>query len=457
MSLKQTEKFLKILEKNNHELFRTAKEILNKKVDNKDVVYEISAVATGPIIFNYTVWVIKNAHENNIKRLYFLARDGYLMFHIAKMICENYNFDIECRYLYASRIAWRLPQYHLQKEQCFEHIFSNGFEITLNKIFERAGLSKDEVSNVVDEFNDNLDLDKILSWEELQYFKEKFFQSELLYLYISNHSQEAYKDSIGYFRQEGLFDETEYAIVDIGWVGSLQQSLETLLNSASNKRIDIIGYYFGLFNIPDGMNIKNYKSFYFGKKDGLKRKVYFNHNLLECLCSSPDGMTIGYKKEEGEYVPYFASENNANLDTWPINKQITTVLEYGKKAVNNVNIKKLNNRSLLNLEYELCKELMIYPSSDVARVYGDFNFSDDVSEKDLKPLAIEMSKSQMKQNHVINRVLNKIGFVKYKSVPTQSFWIEASINRSDIKGKRWEKIDSRLFRFLLYFVSSYKN
>lgn len=46
---------------------------------------------------------------------------------------------------------------------------------------------------------------------------------------IYEKSDAAYETTIGYLRQEGLLDNVRYAIVDSGWVGTIQKSMQTLL------------------------------------------------------------------------------------------------------------------------------------------------------------------------------------------------------------------------------------
>ena len=67
----------------------------------------------GPILFDYVWWILYQAQQRGIQRLYFLARDGYLLREIAQQFCARFGLKIECRYLYCSRAALRMPSYHL--------------------------------------------------------------------------------------------------------------------------------------------------------------------------------------------------------------------------------------------------------------------------------------------------------------------------------------------------------
>ena len=57
----------------------------------------------------YIEWLISESQRQGIKRLYFLARDGYLLQKMFDIIAKARGVDIETKYIYGSRAAWRLP------------------------------------------------------------------------------------------------------------------------------------------------------------------------------------------------------------------------------------------------------------------------------------------------------------------------------------------------------------
>ena len=66
-----------------------------------------------PLIWNFAEYIVKEAHRRGLRRVYFLARDGYEPYIFANRIADELGYALECRYLYASRLAWRLPAYAL--------------------------------------------------------------------------------------------------------------------------------------------------------------------------------------------------------------------------------------------------------------------------------------------------------------------------------------------------------
>ena len=66
---------------------------ISSQVLKKMEEYSFSVI--GPVMFNYTAWVLKEAERRGIKRLCFLARDGYLLLKIAERICTALGVEIE--------------------------------------------------------------------------------------------------------------------------------------------------------------------------------------------------------------------------------------------------------------------------------------------------------------------------------------------------------------------------
>ena len=96
---------------------------------------------SAPILRDFVWWVLIEAKRRNIRKLYFLARDGYVMREVALVLCEKFNLDIECRYLYTSRAALRMPTYHLIGEEAYDLLLGYSYQVTPNSMLQRALLS----------------------------------------------------------------------------------------------------------------------------------------------------------------------------------------------------------------------------------------------------------------------------------------------------------------------------
>ena len=86
---------------------------------------------------------------------------------------------------------------------------------------------------------------QIFSSEQIQEIHFQLQKNNKFLKYVMAHSREEYPNVIGYLKQEGLLDDISYAIVDSGWVGSIQKSISHLVESTGCNRkltVFILGY-----------------------------------------------------------------------------------------------------------------------------------------------------------------------------------------------------------------------
>ncbi len=388
-----------------------------------------------PVLLEFVEWVLEQAEKRGIYRLYFLARDGYQMYLAATHLCELRNLKIECRYLYGSRYAWRMPQFVTMGSDCLDVICRGGIDVTFEKVLKRGGLINVEIQQVAEELNFTTQCQRILSYSEVLQLKKPLAESKKFLPYVYENSKASYETTIGYFKQEGLFDEVKYALVDSGWTGSLQQTLIKLLEQEGLKKT-IEGFYFGLYELPAGVKKEEYHTFYFGPQNGMRRKVYFSNCLYEAVYSAPHGMTIGYEKKGESYVPVFYKEQNLNQSIMEQEKECLKAFLIGYSGRETTNV------------YHLLKGFMGNPSKEEARAYGNLLFSDDVTEEYTQPVAAKLTKEEVKNQYVWNRILIMLGIKKQEL--KDSAWMEGSIAMAE-GCQAWQMLHVRLYKYLIYF------
>ena len=190
-----------------------------------------------------------------------------------------------------------------------------GIDVTLERILKRGGLTKEEAEEIAGRMGWQDRYREILNYRQVLELKQTLLGQEKLQEYIKKHSEHAYESTMGYLEQEGLLSDIPYAIVDSGWVGTLQQSLQTLVHS-QRPDISVEGYYFGLYELPDA-----YHGFYFTPCTGLRRKAHFCNSLFEAVCSAEGGMTVGYIRKENRFVPVSEPSGNPNKEQLQRNQE----------------------------------------------------------------------------------------------------------------------------------------
>jgi len=413
-------------------------EIIKQKI--KTYSYEI----VGSVMYKYTEWIIEEAIRRGFSRLYFLARDGYLLYEMAKLICQNRALSIDCKYLYCSRQSLRIPSYHIIGDEAFDLLLLGGYYVTPKTILSRACLTEEEISTVCKELG-IMDENKPFSDNELENFTIQIKSNDLYRSSVMKKSRAAYESTISYFKQEGLFDNDYVAIVDSGWTGSMQRSLRQLLESAGYKGT-LTGFYFGMYVEPKDKKDGEYLTFYFDSNSGVKRKIAFNNNLFECMLSANHAMTVGYEEgENGFFNPKFTPPISATQKGLA-ESQISGALEYAKRAIAKP-YAPFEYKISLRQCYKILKKNMVYPSKDFATVYGAFTFCDDVTEGYHMSLADPENRRALSNYMLIPRIFRKLFGIK-KSNASELFWPYGVIAFCPAFLRPWYRINVQAWELL---------
>lgn len=356
----------------------------NEKLNKKDDLY-IHVFA--PVLIEFVEWVISQAEKDECKRLYFLARDGWLMYIAAKELCRKRKSTIDCRYLRVSRYAVRMAEYHLPDSNAIEKICSDGINVTFEKIMNRAAFTREEAAKVATETGFKNRENERLTKSELADLKIAIRKNKKFHMYLGKHSKKAAPAVYGYLKQEGLTEKEKYALVDSGWIGTLQESIKRVLGAESIK-----GYYFGLYEIPKNALPEEYRTFYFGPKDHTIRKVNFSNCLFETIYSSPEGMTLGYKKRNDLYDVIKSEKGNPNKNQ--LIREHELIKEYVEYYVCGSGGKPYQKSS--GLCSALLRLAMGTPIKEEAEYFGNRLFCDDVLESQMQSAAAPINDKQAK-------------------------------------------------------------
>lgn len=439
--------------------------------DGRDALIDsnVCDYVLAPALNGYVLWVLKEALGSGKKRLYFLARDGYFMYHAAKILCEKMQLPIECRYLSCSRYSIRIPMFHLNFEDAMEYVCRGGIDVTMRKVLNRAGLDEEEKERVLQdlkrEFALPCQMDDLIPYAKMQEIRSMLEACESFRLYLDRHSRAAMPNLEGYLRQEGLLDDIPYALVDSGWVGSMQKVLHQLLavirqkdaRVSDQKQEKMEGYYWGLYELPAGVDPKDYHCYYFSPGGNLREKVYFSNCLFEGIFSAPHGMTMGYTYADGRYRPVYAgipaehwqfmeatgqrlmmyTESLAgSLANMPGQRPGSQADVPGQRLGSQADVpgQRLDCQNDKAAIQKLLQLFMGEPTKEEAELYGKLHFSDDVLDYGESQIAAPLSEQELTANHVFNKILSMLGV--RNAYVKESAWYEGSAVRNGHRVKR---------------------
>lgn len=398
-----------------------------------------------PALTEYVRWVLDHAARSGIRRLYFLARDGWQMYLTAKKLSEGSGLSVECRYLQVSRYAMRLPEYHLLGSQCLDRICGSGLEVSFDKIMRRAGLSEAEGLEIAELTGRTAGRGELLRGRRLFQVRKELEQTPEFMEYVFRHSREAFSRAVGYLEQEGLLDGESFALVDSGWIGTLQQSIQNLLRTR-RPDIRLCGYYFGLYELPVGAGKEDYHAFYFTPGRHLKRKVLFSNSMFEVIFSSPAGMTLGYEQNGERYQPRLSAEKNPN--GMQLQRNITVLEAFLTRE-----LPPLEAPPAYGMLEQLLTVCLGQPGLLEAEAYGGSLFSDDVSEGRLTEIAAELSQKEIRGQRILGKIRNML--LPGGEMLRESAWLEGSIVRNGRHVRRNLR-HAAWYKYLIYMRKAWR-
>ena len=407
----------------------------------EDAVELVGSYVLAPALGGFVQWLLREAIQSGKRRLYFLARDGYFPYRAALIFCEMQHLPIECRYLRCSRYSIRLPLFHLDREAALEYVCRGGIDVTMERILRRGGLTEEERQAVLRQLSLPFAPEQVLPHTKLPYIRRRLSKCQVFLTYMDMHSREALPGLVGYLTQEGLLEDIPYAVVDSGWVGSMQKTLQdAMAYIGQTKRLE--GYYWGLYDLPAGVRRSEYHTYYFSPERQLIEKIYFNNCLFETIYSAPHGMTLSYHKQGERYVPccgHIREEGNAFVKKLEgcLLPYIQQLVKTGAAILDAEEIQK--DRRII---CSLLRRFMGRPSKEEAQLFGSLPFSDDVLEGDERQLAPPLTQKELQAHHFFPKLLMMVGLQKAQG--RESAWYEGSAVRS---GKR---IRHHLRQYRLY-------
>lgn len=250
----------------------------------------IGASVGGIMLMPYVEWVLQDAIRRGVKILYFIARDGYVLKKIADIIILHEKYQVETKYIYGSRKAWRMPSY--KKEDTLEIFFKMAHIAQLKTMGDLAKIFFLPEDILKKYLPDTYKQQNEISLRDINNIRNILEMREDFKEFMEKESKKKRKDVIGYLQQEIQFENNNFAFVELSGSGATQECLVNICGEFYDR--EIITYFLNLDDIKHGKKCKfiNYLP--------NNNRMSF---IIENLCRAPHGQTVSYEFIDGEYVP----------------------------------------------------------------------------------------------------------------------------------------------------------
>jgi predicted HAD superfamily hydrolase len=258
--------------------------------------------SAGPLYVGLTEWLIERIAECDPDAIYFLSRDGFIIKRLFEMLRPASLRNLETHYLYASRRASQFAAIRVIDEQALNFLVQNFSVNNVGVFLKRIGLDPQEFETEIRQAGFR-SVSQPVHDTDIEGLKQLF---RALARPICERAEVERKIMLDYLLASGLSEGRRIALVDIGWRGHSQQSIEDMLEQSSHFP-EVRGYYLGTLPFDANVGSRLWQEGYLyrlGEPGEYRDMVHSCVEIVELPFSSKEGSLIRMDRtQSGEFVP----------------------------------------------------------------------------------------------------------------------------------------------------------
>lgn len=359
---------------------------------NGNAASEVGSSLAGPILYPYVSWVLEESMKHGIHRLYFVARDGWILWKIAKDIIKTKKYPIKTSYIYGSRTAWRFPSFDGTKDHFSRIIsYSNTDEVlSLKELAKLFQITLEELKVFLPENTKTISGEQGISRAQVDTINKWLQENENFRDYLVESQKENRALVIRYFQQELELYDDKFAFVELSGTGFTQVCLAKILRNFYSGEIK--NYFYRLDDIQEEENCK----FFQFCPSNLKRY------MLELLCRAPHGQTEGYREESGKILPVLEETEGEQIKAYHMEEYQRSVLAY-VKGMETVWMKNgLGYVQRLDIAGEYLELIAEHPPKRITKYFCHMPFSSGGRKNSMVKVSPPPSKKQLRKIYFWN-------------------------------------------------------
>lgn len=273
----------------------------------------LGRVLGGITVGGFLRWLVGRAAVHGITDLYFCARDGWLVHEGWKAADLSARTGIAAHYLSVARRPLNFASGYLDSTPSrlspalLKFLSSTDGHTTVGVALNRLGLPAGGELERAMLARFGSPETELASAEETAGFEDVLRTHSWIVYERLKHS---YETMLAYLEQERIGLGGRSAIVDMGWHGTMQRSLQNLLRHVPGSA-PIAGFYYGLWpeaqsnRFGAGLMESAFSSEFISRWD--QPEVDSAAEILEELHTAPHGTVTGYGRRDGAWEPVCAA------------------------------------------------------------------------------------------------------------------------------------------------------
>lgn len=293
----------------------------------------------GPLLLGMVSWLYEEAERESFTDLFFCARDGLIMKRAFDLYQDRFGVRAHSHYLEVSRQVIYRARATMETNEAEPLFIQNWSKLSPAEALTRWGLDPADYTASIRKlgFASADDPVSIGDNEGLNRFRRLFRHCQD----ALNAANRDHTDSfLSYLSQSGLVRSENPSIVDIGWHGSLQMGLRTVLSNLGCGD-NLAGRYLGLFLNEERLQNLSAAGYLFSL-DGTPtaKALRTSPSLVELLHTAGHGSTVGYTSFGGETVAQFEIRpDEANQYRDNIGPMQESAIEFVSRVLSNYRLR----------------------------------------------------------------------------------------------------------------------
>jgi FMN phosphatase YigB (HAD superfamily) len=281
------------------------------------IAWQTGANVTGPLAHLFAHWVIDRATQLRVRKLWFLARDGYFPYLATRALLERQpGLELDVRYIYGSRQTYNLLAVNRLHAEEWTQLTSYGGR-QFSTIEELSELLSAEPT-VLQEHLTPLgftpdDWTRTLRVEERARIRDQALRDREFNQALWAHVHRAQAHAREYLIGGAVDGDGSIALVDAGWTTKSHAPLFRFLQQHGPASVHM--FYFGLVAERPDIPLERLHAFVFdrARRTGVFQRAVCYPRAVETLFLSKDGRTRAFERTGSGVSPVLASTENADF------------------------------------------------------------------------------------------------------------------------------------------------
>lgn len=191
--------------------------------------YRLGVQGFGPLLLGFAKWLVETAIANGYERLFFLARDGRVMMDAYRIVAAAYPGAPTATYLLCSRRAANVASIHTAADLASRAMPRRAPSPIWELLDGRFGLARGAIPLDV-LARHGMTPDTLISTPDVDRVRALLYDLAPWLLDVAADERAAY---LAYLRTLGVTRDGRSAVVDIGYRGTMQASIDALLGGGT--------------------------------------------------------------------------------------------------------------------------------------------------------------------------------------------------------------------------------